>query len=1479
MKIKLFIISFLCLTNFFLHAQTPVNDDPCGAILLPDVTSTCNYQLFTTTNATATPTAIVAAPSSCNIGAGNTLGNASGFYAGGDVWFQVIVPANGHLVIAGNPVGGTVITGGAVALYSGSCNGTLTQIACNDYYRLSTTTSNDMGFINATGLLPGEILYIRYWDEANNTRGSFELCVSTPSNDNCMEALFICDLNGYNGTTSRAYTADRPGNMCDHNNGTNPCTLFPDNPAIIGANGYATIDNNSWLTFVAASTQATLNIVVSDCWKASSTYNGIQLRGYGGTDCANFFAVSPMLDNVEVSGTITLGGNGYPNLVPGQKYYLMIDGFGGDICNYTIKANSGVLVTEIVASPDDTICTNNNTITLTAVTPQNTGGQTFTWSSTPAGNYPTTKIINVSPTVTTTYTCVVTGVCGATQTLTEVVVVNTPITGDLNATSTPICSNESATLNATLVNYSTVNWTGGTGTFIPNRNTLNPTYTPSTTEINAGFVNLTLKAAAANGCSNFNKTTRIDIQKEITVDATVASNNICGSSSIAINGTVAGAVTTGTWTGGTGTFIPNRNVLNPSYTPSAAEASAGIVTLTISNTPTVGACANKSKDLTFNLYQQPSVTIDGTATKELCEGEWIMLSGTLATGTTGTWSTNGNGTFMPANSINTRYTPGTSDIANGSVLLTFTTNDPVGPCNSATATNTLVIYKGATVDANVASSTMCAGGNVSLLGTFGGSANQASWTGGTGAFNPNRNTVNAVYTPSAAENTAGQVTLTLTTNDPAGTCGSIAEDVTITITDQASVTIDGPAEKEICEGTTKLLRADREGSADDGVWTTAGTGLFFPATTPITTYTPSQADIDAGIVILTYTTDDPVGPCNSASASCTLRIYKAPIVNAGLDQTICEGTTATLNGTIGGGVGSASWSGYSGILSPNVFTLNASYLPSATEIANGSAILVLTTEDPVGPCDAATDALNVIIQPKANVVINPSTATPICSNDLILYEASITGGVITGTWSSPGNGIFSPNNTNLNGAYRPSVVDVANNSATLILISADPAGICPADTDKVNVPIFTNPTANAGQPQTICAGSNVSLSGTITGVNGGNWTTAGTGTFSNVNSLTPIYTPSSLDVNNGSVILTLNTDDPTGPCGVISSSVTITILLTPPLPSVTANPDLEICANESITLNASPVSQNYEWYDQPVAGTLLSSNDSYTTPILQQNTTYYVRSVLGTCTSVRIPVTVTVNPLPPTPTMTAGDASMCEGDSVLISANVNLAGITITWWDAATNGNQIGTGNDMWVDPTTTTTYWAEGISTAGCMSNNRISTTITVNPNPDIAITTNFPDNTIIQGQILEVTAAPTGFAKYDFYINNVLVQSGTSNLYQTNTIQDGQVIHVIATDANGCSSANGLGGADDSIKITVRPFPNAFTPNGNGINEKYLKGFDLTIINRWGQELYKGLDGWDGLYNGNAVSSGTYYYIVNVAGINGNPPTPLNGAVTLLK
>src|SRR6185436_15607030 len=109
----------------------PANDDPCGATLLT-AGILCTASFYT--NLCATATAGVPTPSCGN-------------YSGGDVWFKVVVPASGALLVRTNT---GVITDGSVALYTATaCNGTFTEVNCDD-----DSGPGLMGLIMTQGLTP-----------------------------------------------------------------------------------------------------------------------------------------------------------------------------------------------------------------------------------------------------------------------------------------------------------------------------------------------------------------------------------------------------------------------------------------------------------------------------------------------------------------------------------------------------------------------------------------------------------------------------------------------------------------------------------------------------------------------------------------------------------------------------------------------------------------------------------------------------------------------------------------------------------------------------------------------------------------------------------------------------------------------------------------------------------------------------------------------------------------------------------------------------------------------------------------------------------------------------------------------------------------------------------------------------------------------------------------------------------------------------
>lgn len=88
------------------------------------------------------------------------------------------------------------------------------------------------------------------------------------------------------------------------------------------------------------------------------------------------------------------------------------------------------------------------------------------------------------------------------------------------------------------------------------------------------------------------------------------------------------------------------------------------------------------------------------------------------------------------------------------------------------------------------------------------------------------------------------------------------------------------------------------------------------------------------------------------------------------------------------------------------------------------------------------------------------------------------------------------------------------------------------------------------------------------------------------------------------------------------------------------------------------------------------------------------------------------------------------------------------------------------------------------------------------------------------------------------------------------------------------------EPLRITISEskldMPNAFSPNGDGINDIYkakegyqsLIEFKASIYNRWGQKLFEWndpADGWDGTYNGHDVKQGVYFVVVKAKGSDG--------------
>ncbi|MEX2233860.1 MAG: gliding motility-associated C-terminal domain-containing protein, partial [Cyclobacteriaceae bacterium] len=478
-------------------------------------------------------------------------------------------------------------------------------------------------------------------------------------------------------------------------------------------------------------------------------------------------------------------------------------------------------------------------------------------------------------------------------------------------------------------------------------------------------------------------------------------------------------------------------------------------------------------------------------------------------------------------------------ITNGTATLTFTTDDPAGPCPSATDNVIITINPVATVDAG-APQTICSGSTATMAGVIGGSATTATWTtSGDGTFN-DATSVTAIYTPGTADLTAGTVTLTLTTGDPAGPCGAVNDNVVITMDPPATVEAGNP--QTICSaGIATLAGSSVGGTATTGAWSIVsqpggGDGLLSDVSQTATPATVTFSATVAGAYTLRLTTNDPAGVCGPVSDDVVITVTSAATVDAGPAQTICVGGSATLAGSFTGTTG-ITWtsSGDGSFNDPSL--VNAIYTPGANDIANNSVTLTITT---AGPCAPVND--NVVISIDPAPTVDAGAPQTICSSNTVVLNASFGGSATGLLWTTSGNGTFD-DNTDTNATYTFGSNDITNGTVTL---TATATGSCTGTDDDVIITINPAAVIDAGTPQTVCVGSTVALDATLSGsATTVTWTTSGDGTFNNINDPDAVYTHGPNDQINGTVTLTATTNNPAGPCPAVNDNVVITFIATP----------------------------------------------------------------------------------------------------------------------------------------------------------------------------------------------------------------------------------------------------------------------------------------------------------------------------------------------
>ena len=339
-----------------------------------------------------------------------------------------------------------------------------------------------------------------------------------------------------------------------------------------------------------------------------------------------------------------------------------------------------------------------------------------------------------------------------------------------------------------------------------------------------------------------------------------------------------------------------------------------------------------------------------------------------------------------------------------------------------------------------------------------------------------------------------------------------------------------------------------------------------------------------------------------------------------------------------------------------------------------------------------------------------------------------------------------------------------------------------------------------------------------------------------------------------------------GICTSLPINITVTVIPTPTVNVISSNNI--VCLGSSVNLTANGA-QSYSWSP---SGSLSNTTGSINTANPNITTTYSVTGyntlgVVSCSNNASILLTVVPYAIP----VISESVSICQGDNVTINAG---GGNTFTW--SPISNIIVNNGSSIIVSPSVNTVYNV-------MVANNNIcpgtaSVMVYVNPTPTVNAGR---DTTFNLDEQMYISAVGNGTVTW-VYGNNIWckdcpftpVYPSISNCYIAEVINE-----------FGCR-------AQDMVCIEVTKeytiyIPDAFSPNGDGINELFfvygdgLVKVSLRIYNRWGEELFHTDDqtvGWNGTYKGKPCELGVYVYKLSYEALDGRQLTK-TGHISLIK
>jgi len=244
----------------------------------------------------------------------------------------------------------------------------------------------------------------------------------------------------------------------------------------------------------------------------------------------------------------------------------------------------------------------------------------------------------------------------------------------------------------------------------------------------------------------------------------------------------------------------------------------------------------------------------------------------------------------------------------------------------------------------------------------------------------------------------------------------------------------------------------------------------------------------------------------------------------------------------------------------------------------------------------------------------------------------------------------------------------------------------------------------------------------------------------------------------------------------------------------------------------------------------------------------------------------------------SNDTTVCVGTTAQLVASTNGTPTNYAWTPTAGLSNANIANPVATVNANTTYTVTA---TLNGCVRTEQV--VIRTNPLPAVNAGS---DKTIVSGDEVILNGSGISNPALITWTPNTNITGG--NTY-TPTVKPPTTTTYTLTvrDNNNCV-------ASDNVLVNVIPYciniMNAFTPNGDGMNDRWLvvnnggacvRQISVSVFNRYGSPVYKNdnyNNDWTGLYDGKPVPDGTYYYVVTYRLVNGAVLT-FKGDVTVLR